>query len=319
MDEWKNETTGKAVAVIRRLESMFGEGVRFQAGGELWVHQPTGHAAERYGIRMLFPKADGSLSSYPSAVVYLDEKPDDCPVEELADYAAAQFQAYLKGERPDGTPEFPARRYEYNRAQILENVVLRAVGLRQNEQQLEGLLYCTLLDLAGEYVLYEEGARLEMRLPTSMQDALRITDEELLNAARWNTLSKLGIEMDELSAFARARLHHREWRPQPISEVRIDKSVFYIVSTRVGILGPALLFIPEVLETLGEKAGMDYYVLPIGLDSFLIHRDDGTISRENLRERIREFYEYTIESEPDQVLTDTLYRYSREDRELRIA
>ena len=309
----------KAQSIIPRLYEMIGDDAVFCIAVENQIFEDCGEAVQRVGIRMDLPQGAELPGKGNAAVVFLDEKPVDCSVQEFADYAAGQFQAWREGRRPGGIPEDVLTQMQLTRPTVLQNVVLRAVDRERYAEELKIVAHCDFLDLAGEYWLYEEGKEIGLMLHNYMKDGLGITDEELLYAARWNTLSRLGIVMGEFTSYSKSMKETGKWNPPPVSEVKIEKSTFYMVSNRIGRFGTSLLLIPEVLDTLGEKAGMDYYVLPIGIDQFVIHTDDDSVTRNDLLWRVQVTYRLMGDPDPEKVLTDTLYHYSRKDRQLSIA
>ena len=158
-------------------------------------------------------------------------------------------------------------------------------------------------------------------IPCEILDVFSLTIEELFEAAKKNTLAHYGIELfsgRELGMLLLAGLDFFSWHPAPFEDVKMDREGFYIVTNRIRLNGSALILIPEVLEALGQKAGCDYYVLPSSINEFQIDRDVGLSSPDFLKSLIYSSNRNPNMIRPDTVLTDTLYRYSRETKTLSI-
>ena len=106
--------------------------------------------------------------------------------------------------------------------------------------------------------------------------------------------------------------------PESFEDVQIKESGLYTLTNQIHVNGAALMLIPDILEQLGEKAGMDYYILPSSIHELLIARDDGLVTARMLKELIHEgnWTEGIIKSED--VLSDNVYFYSRKNRTLKI-
>ena len=79
------------------------------------------------------------------------------------------------------------------------------------------------------------------------------------------------------------------------------------------------MLIPGVLEDIGEKSGMDYYILPSSIHELLIARDDGLVSAKILKEIVHEGNRTESVIKPEDVLSDNVYFYSRTEKSLKIA
>ena len=316
----EDEIIQKAQAVLARLQQMFGPEVHFFIGRDGMVYNDGRESRYRYGIFMDPPKGFSPPGQNSHAVVFLEEKPDDCSVQEFANYAATRFQDYMKGERIYSHPKPPEgqRAYETTPEEILMHTVLRAVDRKRHAERLKSFLHFDFLDMSGEYLLVMEDNGIEMSLPNSMLEALAVSEERLLEIARWNTLRRYGIVLDSRSEKDRASWVNGEWKGTPFAQAKIDRTYFYTVTNRKQFYGASLLLIPEALESLGVKCGMDYFVIPGGESVFMILRDDGTLERNVLKERLEILFKLTARVSPEHALTKSIYRYCRETKTLSI-
>ena len=92
----------------------------------------------------------------------------------------------------------------------------------------------------------------------------------------------------------------------------------YTLTNGIEVNGAALILIPEILEAIGEKAGMDYYILPASIHELLIARDDGLVTGRMLKESVLEGNRTPEIVKPEHVLSDNVYHYSCKTKLLKI-
>ena len=314
MQQSQNPNPGtKLTAIIHRLREQLGPDVDIRHYARIMTDTPP--LQPRLGVEIMLP--DNAVRPGMSAriIVFLDELPSDCTVQEFADYVVGLYQSHL-GPCPAGSSE---ELYGwYTRQQLLENTLLRAVNPKLLASQLENTAHFSFRDLAGEYMILSENRLQLVAMPREVQTSMNLTDEELLDAARRNTLRELGIVVDNFDHYVSRLRNETESEAPPFEEVTIDRSDFYTVSNRYGTFGTALLLIPEALEALGKKVGMDYLALPTGIHAFQIIRDDGTFSNEDLKSTVSISYQFACLEGPEEALTDSVYRYSCETKTLSI-
>ena len=207
----------------------------------------------------------------------------------------------------------------FTRDEILENVVLTAVNRERKANQLRTVLHFDLLDMAGRYMLVIPDRGVARPLPVSVLDALGISDVDLRETASRNTLRKFGIVMVLTERRNRASQSNVQWwTARSYEETKIDSSAYYTVTNRMRFFGSSLLLIPEVLESLGEKARMDYFVMPAGVSEFIIFRDEGKVNRRALKKHVHAVFQIAFMLDPENALTDSVYHYSRRTKTLSI-
>ena len=305
----------KCNEAIGLLQEMFGEGVRFETRVSYLINQ------EQVGIIMLIPETGRII---PGA--FLDGLPETCSVEELANSAALIFQDSMK-HLPELQNSFKVP--DMSREGILNSVILQTLSVERNVGLLQGNLHFRFLDLAGVYRIPMESdlaaknhGILTTLIPNDVQEAYRFSPEELYTAAKKNTLEKYGVELINTMAISMMKMFgvdFRSWHPGPFAQTVMDRGGFYTVTNRIRLNGSSLILIPEVLEALGEKAGCDYFILPSSIDEFQILRDDGNADPDELKETIYEINRIPAAISPSQILTDSLYHYSRDTKTLSVA
>ena len=99
----------------------------------------------------------------------------------------------------------------------------------------------------------------------------------------------------------------------------MSESGLYTLTTKIRVNGAALILLPDVLEQISEKAGMDYFIIPSSIHELMIARDDGLVEAKALKEIIYEGNRNDSIIKQEDVLSDNIYFYSCEDKTLKIA
>lgn len=294
-----------AMEVIPLLKEMFGEGIEFSYTEFCQSNEVLA------GITLHLP----SCSNVP--VVCLSDMPDDISAKEAAGIAAATFQSALR-EFEKTVPAIP----EMTRDNILKNVVLQALSRKRNRQLLKAHPYIPFLDLAGIFRIplepYERHSLTTAFISNQVFKDFGLTVDELAETARRNTIKKFGIQLISTQEMMQYFTKGEHQEPKPFDEVQMTSPGLYTLTNGIEINGAALMLIPEVLEALGEKAGMDYYILPSSIHDLLIVRDDGSVSAKHLKENVYAGNRTPGVIKPEEVLSDNVYRYCRKDKSLKI-
>lgn len=286
------------------LREMFGEGIDF----DCTEYYKSNEALT--GIALKLP----GCTTIPA--VCLDDMPDNSTAEDIANIAAATFQEALRNFK-----DFPVLP-EMTRETVLANVVLQVLSRKRNRQLLKSHPHITFLDLAGIFRIpvgpYKRNSLSTALITNQITEKLELTADELAEAARRNTIKKFGIEFENAHRMGLCSLLRYPWRPEPFESVSMSESGLYVLSTGIRINGAALILLPEVLEQIGEKAGMDYFVIPSSIHELLIARDDGLVAAKMLRELVYEGNRTGAVIKPEDVLSDNIYFYSRKNKTLKI-
>lgn len=99
----------------------------------------------------------------------------------------------------------------------------------------------------------------------------------------------------------------------------MDQPGLYVLTNNIEINGAALMLIPEILERIGEKAGMDYYILPTSIHELMVAKKDGFLNAKKLKSLLYNGNHTAGIVEPADILSDNVYRYCRQSKTLQIA
>lgn len=113
-------------------------------------------------------------------------------------------------------------------------------------------------------------------------------------------------------------LLHHPWTPEPFETASMSETGLYVLTTGIRINGAALILLPDILEQIGEKAGMDYYILPSSIHELMIARDDGLVTAKMLKELVHDGNRTDAIVRQEDVLSDNVYFYSCAEKSLKI-
>ena len=158
-----------------------------------------------------------------------------------------------------------------------------------------------------------------MLITNQIVEKLGLTIDELTEAARKNTVAKFGIEFQNVHRMALCSLLRQSFVPESFESMSMSESGLYILTTGIRINGAALILLPDILEQIGAKAGMDYFIIPSSIHELLIARDDGLVMPKRLKELVYEGNRTDAVIKQEDVLSDNIYFYSRAKKSLKIA
>ncbi len=215
-------------------------------------------------------------------------------------YLEEMYQEYLEHGDFDKTlrlaawtisQEYPSRELQQlDFANCQDQLICELVGIKQNKELLEQIPHVRQNDMAVIFriLLYtEDEGRATCLVNEEIQKELRMTKEALYEKAMENTARLLPVVVMELA-------------PN-----------LTILSNKDLLRGAVCMLYPGALEKIAEEKGVDLYILPSSIHETLAVPDDGELTAADLQTMIREANRTCVD--PDEILTDSVYRYSRED------
>lgn len=91
---------------------------------------------------------------------------------------------------------------------------------------------------------------------------------------------------------------------------------FLVLTNKKRIYGAAAIFYPGILKGIAEKKGTSLFLIPASIHEFIIIPDNGIYDQKGLENTLRETNSTGIA--PDEILSDNLYYYNYETRELSV-
>lgn len=232
------------------------------------------------------------------AVIYIDEYKG----LSVADAAKAIAEKYKTVEQcPD---KYESIIKNIDKKFILEHCEARLINTEKNAEQLKVVPCDEMLDLSITYrILINEA----------------VEDEETTEAAILITnkiMEKFGISHDELKTASNVRKYKCMTMCDVIGDA--DESGMYVLTNENNKNGAAVLMHTEYFKALADKLESDLYILPSSIHEVIAIKDncDGKLLLE-LKEMVYEINRTCID--PEEFLSDSIYRYNRETDMIEIA
>lgn len=211
---------------------------------------------------------------------------------------------------------------------IKDQIILRAVGLVNNQKYLEDKIYDVKKDMALVYFILLEKSESNLQtcaIHQGMLDNYGVSKNEISELAMENTqrlfpptLKSMEDVLNEM--MSPDQVDHKSFE-QSICEMSQtgvgDIPCMLILSNEDSINGATTMFYPNILATITEELGTDVYVLPSSIHEVILVPKNGEIQENQLTNMVREVNATQVDDQ--EVLTNHTYEYCREVGELTIA
>lgn len=251
------------------------------------------------GITVRFGDEGTAPTFYPE--LYMEEVKDR---EELFHLIKGAFEDALKMTEEIGSK---FQKTLSNREELKENIRLSIVGYEQNKEMLKDLPYERVEDLAVyARIKIGDGASAAIRHETL--DLLKLTKEEVLALGKRNMEKEALLkDMNEIIADIFRSFGTKEQMTEGFIQSGMS-GVLYLLSTKDGRDGAALISSQAVLKEVYGRMGEDFYILPSSVDEVLItpkSKYPGTV--EELDQMVFSINRNDVL--PEQRLSDRVYQF----------
>lgn len=212
----------------------------------------------------------------------------------------------LAGYKNNRVPEGKETDFYKDFSNVSGRIICKLIHFEKNREFLKRVPYFSYLDLAAVccYLLEDETiGKGTIQIYRSHLELWEITEEELFECARENTARLLPWcfqSMEELFG------EHQE---EMILRDSTDFFPMYILSNKLKMFGATCILYDHILESVGEKLGESFYILPSSVHECIIVPDTIPFTREMLRNMVREINETQVL--PEEVLSGEVYHYDR--------
>lgn len=193
-----------------------------------------------------------------------------------------------------------------------ENLTFKLVNYEQNRDILEKMPHRRFLDLAVVYML--------MKAESMSSQEIVMVDHQL--AKNW------GASVEDLDKYS----YRNYGKYFPEKALRLDEIIardfgeklpgieiptapIYVLANRMNFYGASAMLFPENLEKISEKHPGDLYIFPSSVHEVLVCPDIKKDTDE-LRNMVREINQSEVE--PEERLSDNVYRYCYESGKIEI-
>lgn len=195
-------------------------------------------------------------------------------------------------------------------SEISGKIALRLVNYERNREQLRDLPHRRFLDLAAVcYYAFEHEAfgSGTIQICRSHLDVWEVSEKELLENATENTLKLFSWSLQSMEELLREFGVHSAAGPE---------IPMYVLTNRARRLGAAVILYDEVLRSVGEILGSDFFILPSSIHECIVVPAGIGFAREELSAMVREINREHVA--PEEVLSGSAYYYSRKTHEVTV-
>ena len=193
---------------------------------------------------------------------------------------------------------------------VRDRICYRLIGRAGNEKLLEEIPHTGFLDMEVCFYYAYQGEALgngTILIYNSHMEAWGTCTEELMGLARENTPRLFPWSCRSLQ--------------EVLEEIALGGESFQDIPMKVlgndrGAHGAACILYPGVLEEIAGEMG-DFFILPSSIHEVVLLPDTCGVDRESLKKMVREVN--VTQVAPEDVLSDTLYRYDRAGRRVVMA
>lgn len=190
-----------------------------------------------------------------------------------------------------------------NKEYILETVTYQVINKGMNANLLKRVPHKEFLDLAAIYRVVgktDESRGASAIVTDILCNSYSLSEDELDAAARRNT-EENGFNVQSVGSFLSENgILFAGFEPVPM----------WIISNHEKINGAAVMLYKDCFEDLSNKLGSDLYILPSSIHEVIAVPAAGA-EVDFLKTMVREINATKVAAE--EVLSDTVYRYSRDD------
>ncbi len=197
-----------------------------------------------------------------------------------------------------------------SRESILDRVTYQLINAEKNKDRLANLPHRTFCDLAVVYrVIVSEGSEetASFMVRKDMAENYGLTEDELDVAARKNTKKQKFTALTMAEVLAEMTGGTEEDMKLPFQ--------MWILSNKNRLNGATVMIYPENFKKLADRIESDLYVLPSSIHE-VIAIPAGGEDTDMLKEMVRTVNSSEVSAE--EVLSENVYRYSRNDNKFMI-
>lgn len=206
-------------------------------------------------------------------------------------------------------------------SQARDNIIFRLVNKKMNEDLLGDVPHIEYMDLAIVFYYYIESmsglnGQASIMIHTRQLNCWGVSIDELMEAAVLNTPRILKISIDSILNEL-AHMNNMEVSQEDLEGFDMGQYM-YIVSNEKKLNGASAILYKDSLQSIARRLNSDFYIIPSSVHEVIaIPYNDFTKKQESFLKETIAFVNNTEVSTQD-VLSNNLYFFSREDNELKI-
>ncbi len=195
-----------------------------------------------------------------------------------------------------------------------EKIIYRLISREQNTELLNDIPYIPFLDLAITFhlVVAMDGTCMQtIQIDKNLQERWELSTEKLFKRAAENTERLLPLRINSLDGMVAGLLG-----AEPLSSGEDGgRNDMTVLTNCLGIGGASVILYECVLDRLADKLGTDLYIIPSSIHEVIVLPVSEHDVHSALITIVREINQRYVS--PDEILSDRVYIYSREERKFR--
>lgn len=203
---------------------------------------------------------------------------------------------------------------------VKDRICYRLINEERNRELLAEIPHIPFLDLAICFIYSFESSEMgngSIMVRNQYMETWGVSVKELWDVANRNTRELFLPEctsmeniLKEIGMSERVDFH-------PELPGKDEKFLsMSVLSNRQRIFGSAVVLYDDYLVRIGESLGRNYFILPSSIHEVILLPENGEEDYEDMRAMIREINETQVEDQ--EVLSDNLYYFDRDKKNLRI-
>lgn len=210
---------------------------------------------------------------------------------------------------------------------VKEKIAYKIINYDKNIELLYQIPHVKYLDLAIVFyclIISEQFSGASITIYNSHLKMWNITAEELYQQAKINTPKLLQLEVKNMNQILDEMLNQNyaddipeEWREEMNEQLehRNDEEVpMYVLTNHSKMNGAACILYEKVLENFANEKGCDLYVLPSSIHEVILIPTKSKFEQGKFEIMVKDVNETQVEME--EVLSNSVYYFSREEREV---
>jgi len=201
---------------------------------------------------------------------------------------------------------------------VKHRIVYKLINFEKNQNLLEQIPHIRYLDLAIVFyclMICDSFGNGSILIHNSHCSMWNVNAEALYQDAITNTPNLLGAELKSMEEVITELM---EDAPEPVDlqwEVEGREIAMYVLSNKTRIHGAACILYENIVRDFADYLHKDIFILPSSVHEVILIPVSGLEKVETLIEMVKEVNETQVEDE--EVLSDSIYYFSREENLLR--
>lgn len=216
-------------------------------------------------------------------------------------------------------------RFFMNYEKVKDRIIFKLIHAERNKEMLRDIPHIRYLDLAVVFqclISDEMFGNATIMIHNAHLKIWGITEKELYDKSISNTpkLQRYDIKTMRDVLCEMMLLEEMEGeaildRDEYLKDFR-DAAPMYVLSNQTRVQGASCILYPNILRDFAEAVKSDFYILPSSVHEVILLPVQGDEDEEGLKKMVCEVNETQVERE--EVLSDSVYYYSQEKKELTI-